>query len=337
MLKIQENFSLKDYNSFNINAKCKFFAKCVNINQIKELLNNEEFKNERKLILGGGNNILFTKDFNGIVIKPEIKGISIIKETSDNIFIKANAGEDWDEFVDYCVKNNWGGIENLSLIPGKVGTSPIQNIGAYGVEVKDVIEEVETIDINNCEIATYNNEQCKFAYRNSIFKYELKGKVIITSVIFKLSKNPLYKVHYGNLNLELEKYSELSLSTIRKAIIDIRNNKLPDPKKIGNAGSFFKNPYISSKKATELKKYHSNIPIYPLPNGEVKIPAGWLIENTGWKGYKDNNIGVHKNQALVLVNYGRAKGNDIYELACKIQESVNKKFNILLTMEVNII
>ncbi|MDA3779836.1 MAG: UDP-N-acetylmuramate dehydrogenase [Bacteroidales bacterium] len=337
MLKVQENYSLKKHNSFNINVKCKFYAKCTDIKQIKDLLSSKKFANKKKLILGGGNNILFTKDFDGLVIKPDIKGISVINETEDNIFIKANAGEDWDEFVNYCVNRNWAGIENLSYIPGKVGTSPIQNIGAYGVEAKDVIEEVETLDINTLNTISYRNEQCKFGYRNSIFKTELKNKVIVTSVIFKLSKKLNYRTHYGNLNIELEKYSEITLSTIRQAIINIRKNKLPDPKKNGNAGSFFKNPYVSEKIAAELQKKYLGIPLYHLPNKQVKIAAGWLIENAGWKGHRENNTGVHQNQALVIVNYGNAKGEDIHNLACKIQDSVTKKFNILLNLEVNII
>ncbi|MEA3317339.1 MAG: UDP-N-acetylmuramate dehydrogenase [Bacteroidota bacterium] len=337
MVKIQENVSLKEYNSFNIDINCKYYANCIDINQIRAVLSDENLRREKKLILGGGNNILFTKNFDGLVIKPNIKGISLIKETEDSVYVKVYAGEDWDEFVDYCVKNSWYGIENLSYIPSNVGTAPIQNIGAYGVEVKDVIKEVEAIDINTSDINTYNNQQCKFGYRNSIFKMELKNKVIITSVIFKLSKKADYKIHYGNLSEELEKYSEINLSSIRQAIISIRENKLPDPKKNGNAGSFFKNPYITKAEANKLKKIYPDIPIYELSNNLVKIPAGWLIEKTGWKGYKENKVGVHKNQALVLVNYGNAKGEDVFNLANKIQGSVNDEFNIRLSMEVNIV
>jgi UDP-N-acetylmuramate dehydrogenase len=289
------------------------------------------------LILGGGSNILFTKDFEGYILRPAIKGIKIINESDTNITLKVGAGEDWDEFVAYCVGRGWGGIENLSLIPGNVGTCPIQNIGAYGVEVKDVITEVEALNISTLKPENFKNNECEFAYRDSIFKRKLKGTHVLTHVSFKLQKQPVFKLDYGKLNEELKRFDGVNLANIRQAVIDIRDSKLPKPEELGNAGSFFKNPVVEKQKAIALLSEYEDMPSYDQGLGKVKIPAGWLIEKAGWKGKTIGNVGVHKNQALVLVNYGGAAGSDIYNLATEVQKSVKQMFDIDITMEVNIV
>lgn len=337
MFGIKENISLKKYNTFGIDSQCRFFIECSSINEILEFIKIHNKQNLPLLILGGGSNVLFTKDFDGNVLRPAIKGIEIIEETIDYVILKVGSGEDWDEFVGYCVNNNWGGIENLSLIPGNVGTSPIQNIGAYGVEVKDVIVEVEAVDLENLSTNRYQNIECEFAYRDSVFKKKLKGKVVITHVTFKLNKKPTYKLDYGNLNEELNKFDELNLKNIRQAVINIRESKLPNPEEIGNAGSFFKNPVVSKEKFEKLEKLYPEIPHYPQADGLVKIPAGWLIEKAGWKGKRVGNVGVHENQALVLVNYGQATGREIMHFARNIQQTIIILFDLELEIEVNIV
>jgi len=337
MFEIKENFSLKNYNTFGIEAKCHFFVECSSVDELSNFIIEHQKQDLPLMILGGGSNVLFTQDFDGYILRPYIKGIDVIEESENDILVKVGAGEDWDEFVEYCVEKGWGGVENLSLIPGNVGTCPIQNIGAYGVEVKDVIEEVESLEINNLKRYTFKNADCNFGYRDSIFKRNLKGKQIITHVSFRLKKRPVFMLNYGSLTEELSKFNELSLINIRKAVIDIRESKLPDPKEIGNSGSFFKNPVIDEIYAKELKQEYENIPMYNQGNGTVKVPAGWLIENAGWKGYRKNDAGVHDKQALVLVNYGNASGKEIYDLASEIQQSVKTKFNINIEMEVNVV
>lgn len=337
MFEIKENFPLKNCNTFGFDINARFYVECNSIQDITEFLNIHLGNNIPLMVLGGGSNILFTKDFNGFVISPNIKGIKIIHETEKDITVRVGAGEDWDQFVEYCVVHNWGGVENLSLIPGNVGTCPIQNIGAYGVEVKDVITKVESLEIESLKPAVFENEECQFGYRDSIFKRSLKGKHIITNVTFKLKKQPDFKLDYGNLSVELKKYNEINLMNIRQAVIDIRESKLPKPEEIGNAGSFFKNPLIQSSKVEVLKRLHPDIPCYSQSEDLVKIPAGWLIEKTGWKGRRIGDAGVHERQALVLVNYGNASGVEVVELARNIQQSVKEMFDIELEMEVNVI
>ncbi len=337
-MKIQKNISLKPFNTFGINVSTKYFAEIKHIADIDVLRRNAIF-NEKKLILGGGSNILFTQNFDGLIIKNSITGKGIIKENESAVYVKVNAGENWHQFVLLCVENNWAGIENLSLIPGNVGTSPMQNIGAYGVELKDVFHSLEAYNIKTAQIETFTHSQCQFGYRESIFKKALKNKYIITSVVFKLSKKGKINISYGAIEkvLEEKNISSPTIKDISNAIISIREAKLPDPKKIGNAGSFFKNPVINISHFEKLKKAFPNMVSYPISKTKVKIPAGWLIDNANWKGKTYNNeFGVHKNQALVLVNYNNAKGIDIYNLAKQIQEDIFKKFEIELEMEVNI-
>ena len=337
-MKTKQNISLKAFNTFGIDVSARYFAEIKHIADI-DVLRSQSIFNEQKLILGGGSNILFTKDFDGLVIKNSITGKGIIKETETEVFVKVNAGENWHEFVLLCVEHNWGGIENLSLIPGNVGTSPMQNIGAYGVEIKDVFHSLEAYNISNGQIETFTHSECNFGYRESIFKKELKSKHIITSVVFKLSKNPTINVSYGAIEkvLEENKISTPTIKDISDAIISIRETKLPNPKEIGNAGSFFKNPVISKKHFEKLQKTYSNIVSYTVSKNEVKVPAGWLIDNANWKGKTFDNYGVHKNQALVLVNYKNAKGSDIYNLVKDIRKDIFDKYEIELEIEVNIL
>lgn len=301
-------------------------------------MEDEKLMKENLLILGGGSNLLFTKDFDGLVLKNNIKGIDIIEENENDILIQSGAGENWHEFVLYCVEKGYAGIENLSLIPGNVGASPMQNIGAYGVEIKDVFHSLEAIEIKTGEIKTFNTEECKFGYRESVFKNIFKNKYIITSVVFKLNKKPQFNVSYGAIESELKKMNvkELSLKAVSDAVINIRSSKLPDPKEIGNAGSFFKNPVISLEQFEKLKDRYPQMAYYKLPSGDIKIAAGWLIDHLGWKGKRIEDYGVHKNQALVLVNYGESEGKDIYDLSSLIMKSVLKNFQIKLEREVNI-
>ncbi len=337
MFEIKENISLKNYNTFGIDIKCRYLVNCNTVQDIVDFVKSHEAKDSLLMILGGGSNVLFTVDFEGYILRPNIKGIEIIEESGEFVIIKVGAGQDWDEFVEYCVNNNWGGIENLSLIPGNVGTCPIQNIGAYGVEVKDVIVEVEVINRESLDIKKYSNLECKFGYRDSIFKHELKNKEIITYVYFKLKKQPDLKLEYGNLQDELKRFDNININSVRQAVIDIRNSKLPKPEEIGNSGSFFKNPVINKSEFDSLIKKFPEMPFYIQNNDLVKIPAGWLIEKSGWKGKRVGDAGVHEKQALVLVNYGNATGKEIYDLAIQIQRSVKEKFDLNIEMEVNII
>jgi len=340
MTTINQNISLKKYNSFGIDVSSKLFCEYKQASDIKYLIDNNYLNNESNfLILGGGSNQLFTADYEGLIIHPINTNIDIIEETENDIYIKVGAGKDWDEFVEYTVNSGYGGIENLSNIPGNVGASPVQNIGAYGVEAKDTIYEVNIVGLFNGEIKTLSNHDCKFAYRYSIFKTEYKNKYLVDSVVFKLSKNPKFTTHYGSLQDELNKESEISLQSIRKVIIHIRDSKLPDPKKIGNGGSFFKNPVIPKTEAEILLKKYPEMVTYPAPNNHTKIAAGWLIEQSGLKGYinKKGTAGVHSKQALVLINKGNASGSDIVELAEFVQQTVSKKFGINLEPEVIIL
>ena len=337
MAQIQQNISLKPYNTFGIDANALYLCDCQTEKDLTEILNDPAYKQVNKLVLGGGSNVLFTKDFNGLIILNSIKGKEIIDENDNTIILRVGAGEDWDELVEYTVKNDWAGLENLSYIPGSVGASPIQNIGAYGEEVKNTINEVETIDLQTLKKINYKNEDCQFGYRNSIFKHELKGKVIITHVTFKLNKQHIFNLNYGALNETVSQKGEITLENIRDSIIEIRKSKLPEPEELGSAGSFFKNPIIEADQYKQLQQNFPNIPAYQLSENEFKVPAGWLIDQLGWKGYKEGDAGVHDKQALVLVNYGNATGNQIYSLSQKIIQSVKEAYGIELEYEVNVI
>ena len=329
-----KNYSLKNYNSFRVNHKANFFLKIENDKSLIDFLSDKKFKNEKKLIIGGGSNILFTKDYEGVILYSCIKGIHILEENDNHIKLKVGSGENWDDFVKFCVNKNWYGIENLSLIPGSVGAAPIQNIGAYGVEIKDYIYDVNGIDLKNNIKKTYSNKSCNFEYRDSIFKRELKNNFFVTEVTFILNKNKKFTLDYSELkNINGQ---NLTIQNVRDKIIEIRNSKLPDPKLLANAGSFFKNPVINIKIAKNIKEKYNDFKYYQINESMVKISAAWLIEKSGWKGHKEKNIGVYNKHALVLVNYSSENGKDIKILSKKIKESVLEKFNVTLEKEVNI-
>lgn len=345
-MQIQENISLKQYNTFGIDVDAKQFAIFYTIDQLQQLLAYATASGmplnapaQQLLILGGGSNILFTQDFNGLVLKNELKGIELVKEDASYYYVKAGAGENWHGLVMHCIQHGYAGLENLSLIPGCAGASPMQNIGAYGVEIKDVFESLEAYHIHDKTTVQFTLNDCAFGYRESVFKRRYKGQFIITSVTYRLRKQPVFNTSYGAIEQELEKMgiTELSIKAISQAVINIRSSKLPNPAEIGNAGSFFKNPQIPQQQFNELKQAHPGIPGYPAGNNEVKVAAGWLIEQCGWKGYRDGDTGVHAKQALVLVNYGHASGSDVYALSGRIIESVKQAFNIVLEREVNIV
>ncbi|MCU0468494.1 MAG: UDP-N-acetylmuramate dehydrogenase [Arcicella sp.] len=336
---IQQNISLKPYNTFGLDATTKFFAEVNSVEELRTILQNPDYLLVEKLFLGEGSNILLTKDFAGLVVKINIKGIQKIDEDNTHIIIQAGAGEVWHDLVMYCVDNQYAGMENLSLIPGTVGAAPMQNIGAYGVEIKDIFEELQALNLETLAIETFKLTDCHFGYRESVFKHEFKGKYVITSVTFKLSKEPIFKISYGDIQKTLEEMGikDLNIKAISEAVIHIRKSKLPDPAEIGNSGSFFKNPEIPKTQYDTLKEKFENIPSYPINESTVKIPAGWLIEQAGWKGFRDGRIGVHARQALVLVNYGGGTGEQIRALSEKIQASVQEKFGISLSAEVNFV
>lgn len=333
---IRKNISLKKYNSFNIDVNAKEFVEVNSKDELIEIANRTKDKNV--LYLGGGSNILFTRDFDGIVIHLNIKGVQFEKTNSDETVVQANAGENWNNFVEFCIKNNLGGIENLSMIPGNVGSAPVQNIGAYGVELKDVFLTCEVFNKNDFSIKTYNLEDCKFEYRNSIFK-ENKNLIILSLRLKLRNKNHKINSSYGGINDELKKLkiSKPTIKDISNVVCSIRKRKLPDPKIIGNAGSFFKNPVVKKDKLEWIKKYFNDVPSYKLDDKNYKIPAAWLIESAGLKGKELDGFGIHKTQPLVLVNYGGAKGEDIYKLSLSIKEIIFKIFKIELETEVNII
>lgn len=337
-MKILENYSLKNHNTFHLDVYAK---KCVileNTDELKAL--DQIIGNDKFLILGGGSNVLFVNDFDGVIIKNEIKGKEITDENDEYVNVKIKSGEVWHEMVMWSVKNNWNGIENLALIPGTVGAAPVQNIGAYGVEVKDVLQNVSIYNFETKKIEVLNNDQCKFSYRNSIFKNELKGKFFILEIVLQLrKKNHIYHTSYGTINTELEKRNikEINPQIIAEIVMDIRKSKLPDPEKIGNAGSFFKNPEVPKEQYLELKNRYSDIVAYPVENGNYKLAAGWMIEHCGLKGYEYKGAAVHDKQALVLVNKNNARGKDILELAKIIIQIVFDKFAVKLEPEVNII
>ena len=338
-MNIIENYPLLKLNTFGVDVKAKYFTSINTINELIEATKTNVFKDLELLILGGGSNILFTKDFDGLVILNNIKGKEIISQNQQSIFLKIGAGENWHELVMYCVDNGWGGIENLSLIPGNTGTAPMQNIGAYGVEIKETFLELEALEISSGKIVKFNNSDCEFGYRESVFKNKMKNQYIILNITLELKKNPVLNINYGDVKaiLESQNIKNPAIKEVSNAIIRIRQSKLPDPKKIGNSGSFFKNPLVSLNQLELIKKNYPNVVNYEINENEFKIAAGWLIERAGWKGKKFNNYGIHEKQALVLVNYGLANGMEIFELSEKIILDIKDKFGITLEREVNII
>jgi UDP-N-acetylmuramate dehydrogenase len=336
-MSLFHNHSLKEYNTFNINVNALYSFFVYNEESLLLFFETPIFKENKRIVIGGGSNILFKKNYNGVVILIRNKGIQTVKEDSDFIYIKAQAGEIWDDFVEFCVNRDLGGLENLSLIPGTVGASPVQNIGAYGVELKDVFYEAEYIDIQSGQKHKIRKEECKFAYRDSIFKNELSGKAILMNVTFKLSKKPKPALDYGTINEELKYIKTSGIKDVRNAVIKIRRSKLPDPKELPNAGSFFKNPVVEKEKYNNLLESFPGLVAYPIDNKHVKLAAGQLIDICGWKGKRFENVGVHEKQALVLVNYNDAKSSDIIQLADMIQESVYNTFVVRIEKEVIII
>jgi UDP-N-acetylmuramate dehydrogenase len=346
-MQIQENFSLKPYNTFGIDVKAKWFASFQSGEELNEALTFGSKNSVSPLILGGGSNILFTKDYNGLVLKNEINGIELIHEDEEYIYVKVGAGENWHRFVMHCVDRNWAGLENLSLIPGNAGAAPMQNIGAYGVELRDVFHDLEAFHIHDKKIVMFTLSDCEFGYRDSIFKRKYKNQFVILTITFRLRKHPIFHTSYGAIQQELEKMqvTYLNMRKISQAVINIRSSKLPDPAVIGNAGSFFKNPVVPIEKLHELQKKYSVIPNYPIDDSHstthdsrfIKLAAAWLIEQCGWKGYRRGDAGSYEKQPLVLVNYGNASGKEIFELSEEILQSVKNKFGVDLEREVNII
>ncbi len=339
-MQIHENFSLKPLNTFAIAAKTRFFASFSSVEELQNLLNTKYFiDGNQPIILGGGSNILFTKDVDGFVLKNDLRGISVVAEDDVFYYVKAAAGEVWHQLVEYCLQHNYAGLENLSLIPGNVGASPMQNIGAYGVEIKDVFHELEALHIKEKYLRTFSLEECAFGYRESIFKTTLKNQFIILNVTFKLRKAPVFNTSYGAIEQELNKMevTALSIQHIAQAVIQIRQSKLPDPKVMGNAGSFFKNPTICAASFTSLQQQWPTIPFYEVSQQLYKIPAAWLIEQCGFKGYRKGDAGCNPLQPLVLVNYGTASGAEIVALSQMIIDAVQNRFGIVLEREVNIL
>lgn len=338
-MNIIANYPLLKLNTFGVDVKAKYFVSINTVNELIELTKTKVFKDLQLLILGGGSNILFTKDFDGLVILNSIKGKEIIDQTQESIFLKIGAGENWHELVMYTVDNGWGGIENLSLIPGNTGTAPMQNIGAYGVEIKETFVELEALEISSGKIVKFNNSDCEFGYRESVFKNKMKNQYIIVNITLELKKSPVLNINYGDVKaiLESQNINNPSIKQVSDAIISIRQSKLPDPKIIGNSGSFFKNPIVSLNQLELIKKKYPNVVNYKINENEFKIAAGWMIERAGWKGKKFNNYGVHEKQALVLVNYGLANGMEIFNLSEEIILDIKDKFGIKLEREVNII
>jgi UDP-N-acetylmuramate dehydrogenase len=341
MLKFLRSQSLAEYNTFGFDVKADLFIVVNSIGEFQKLLHTQEWNENQHLILGGGSNVLLTNDFPGLVVINRISGIEILEEHEKSVVIKCGAGENWHQFVLFTLQKNWGGLENLSLIPGTVGAAPMQNIGAYGVEIKDTFHTLEAINLKSGEIEEFNSDDCQFGYRESVFKHKFKGVYLIASVSFRLNKAEFHELNldYGIIkNVLAEKNIEKpSIKDVSDAVIEIRQSKLPDPAKIGNSGSFYKNPIIDVIQFEKLKKEFPEMPFYELEDGQIKLAAGWLIEKAGWKGYQKNGVGVHKKQALVLVNYGEGKGKDILNLSIKIQDSIRSKFGVELSPEVNFI
>lgn len=333
------NQSLRAFNTFGIDVKSRFFAKVTTVDELKKALTSEEAKQCELLFLGGGSNMLLKSDLDFFVIKLELDGIDLMEEDEHSVLVRSGAGVVWHDFVMHTLDQDWFGLENLSLIPGSVGASPIQNIGAYGVEIKDRFEYLEALNLKTLQIERFDLADCKFGYRESVFKRALKGKYVITSVFYRLSKTPAINTSYGIINQQLEEMKILNPTPkdVSDAVIAIRQSKLPDPKEIGNSGSFFKNPIVDRSLADQIKTKYPEMPSYPVDDRSVKLAAGWLIEQAGWKGKQIDNYGVHKKQALVLVNYGGATGQQIYQLSEDIIRSVQEIFGVQLEREVNII
>jgi len=338
-MKLLNDHSLQELNTFKINVKAKYFAEIVSVQELLELLADNNFKNQKKFVLGSGSNILFTKNFNGLVIKNSIPGIKVIEENNESVLIEAGAGVNWDDLVQFCVDKNYGGLENLSFIPGTAGAAPIQNIGAYGQELSETFRSLEALSISSSELKTFEKNDCSFAYRSSIFKEELKNEFIITSVKLKLDKNPAVKTVYGEIRQYLEdaKISKPTIADVRKIIIQIRKSKLPDPLAIGNAGSFFKNPIVDNKRFEIIKAEYNDIIAFKVDENSDKIAAGWLIEKCGWKGKRVGSVGTYPKHSLIIVNHDFATGAEVLEFAMRIKEEVESKFGIILEEEVNII
>jgi UDP-N-acetylmuramate dehydrogenase len=335
----EKNKSLKSLNTFGFEAKARYFAAPDSIDEIERLLSDAKKHDIPMFILGGGSNIVFTKDFDGLVICPQIKGIEIVDDDGSHVLVKVGAGAVWDDFVCYAVENSLSGVENLSAIPGNVGAAPVQNIGAYGMEAANSTVAVNGIFIDSGSAFALDNEKCRFAYRNSIFKTDLNRKTVVTHIVFRLSRNPDYKLDYGNLSDEVGKYGEINLLNIRQSIINIRASKLPDPKELGNAGSFFKNPVVERHEAERLQEMFPSMPVYPADSsdalaGKVKLSAGWMIEQCALKGFRRNDIGVYNRQALVLVNYGNGTASELIAFSQMIQERIARQFEIQIEPEV---
>jgi UDP-N-acetylmuramate dehydrogenase len=339
MVTILSNQSLKPFNTFGLDVSARYFAEVHSIDDMKQLILSNEYKSGNPLFLGGGSNVLLTKNVEGLVIRNLLKGISVASSDNEKVFVKAASGEVWHEFVLYCIEKGWAGVENLSLIPGSVGAGPMQNIGAYGVELKDVFYELEALNLETLELENFSKDQCNFGYRESVFKHELKNKYFITSVTFCLALNASVNTSYGAIQQQLNAMNVVSpsIKDVSDAVIAIRSSKLPNPKELGNAGSFFKNPEIEAALYHSLKSTYPTIVGYPLENGHVKLAAGWLIEQCGWKGKVVGHCGSHKDQALVLVNYGGATGAEVYALALAIKKSVFDQFGVEINPEVNVV
>jgi UDP-N-acetylmuramate dehydrogenase len=339
-MDIRHNISLRSYNSFGIDVSARSFAAFTSVDELVELVSSNTIRaKEPLLILGGGSNILLTGNIDGWVLKNDLAGIKLLKEDENHYYVNAQAGENWHGFVQYCISQQYAGVENLSLIPGNVGASPMQNIGAYGVEIKDIFQELRAYDLLEKNIRHFGLADCGFGYRESVFKNRFKGRYVILDVTYRLNKKPDFQTSYGAIAQELERMGieELSIQAVSKAVINIRSSKLPDPKQVGNAGSFFKNPVISSNQYTLLQQQYPAIPGYAAGEGQTKVAAGWLIEQCGWKGYRKGDAGCYEKQALVLVNYGKASGQEILELSQHIIDSVNDRFGINLEREVNVL
>lgn len=338
-LKIQENISLKSLNTMGLNVQTRYYAQVADVEELRAALIWQQTNNVNSMILGGGSNVLFTTDFDGLIIHNQIRGMATLQQNDELVHLYVGGGENWHDFVEFTVKRGWYGIENLALIPGLVGAAPIQNIGAYGVELKDVLVRVHALNRETLEDESFSNEECEFGYRNSIFKQREKGKYIIVGIELVLSKIPKVNTEYGAIRSVLTEQGIDNPTGIDvfSAVVAIRQSKLPDPKELGNTGSFFKNPIVPKEKFEEIKAKHEQVPSYPIDDKMVKIPAGWLIEKAGWKGKVVGNTGNHKNQALVIVNYGEATGQEIAEHAARVMDSIMNEFGIRLEAEVNII
>ena len=336
-MEIKENFSLMAYNTFGIDVRCKYFVESDKEEDFVAFAKDYDLSGEEVLVLGGGSNFLFTEDFEGVVLYPTMKGCEVVREDGEHVWVRVGSGEVWDDFVEWCVECGYGGVENLSKVPGHVGATPVQNIGAYGLEAGESISRVEMVDILNGEKAIAEAKDCRFGYRDSIFKHEWRGRFVVTYVIFRLVKHPVFRLSYGNVREEVEKLGGASLRNVREAIVRIRERKLPDVKELPNAGSFFKNPVVGMEEAEALRARYPEIPMYAADGGRMKLAAGWLIEQAGWKGKVCGNAAVHDKQALVLVNRGGATGIEIARLANEVKKAVFVRFGVVLEPEVNII